>query len=63
MASCERINNNFDKGRTIFEKLEAARKVTAGVLVGTGTHRVGNDVKMVVSRKRKKRNDKDAKKK
>ena len=44
MASREIIQNNFVQGNTIAQKLETAKKITAGVLVGTYMHRVGKDI-------------------
>jgi len=45
MAARERIRKNYEEGVLISETLKKAKKVTAGVLVSSGKHRIGMDVR------------------
>ena len=61
MAARERIKNNVEVGLTLKERLEKCKKVTAGVLVGMGRHRLDTDVHSEIHSRKRKRIEKAAK--
>ena len=61
MAARERIRCNYEQGLTISENLKKAKKVTAGVVVSSGKHRVGKDVCTEIRDRKRRRIEKEVK--
>ena len=61
MAARERIRSNYEQGLPISENLKKAKKVTAGVVVSSGKHRVGKDVCTEIRDRKRRRIEKEAK--
>ena len=60
MATRERIRNNYEQGLTITETLKKAKKVTAGVLISFGKHRVGIDFRKEIYHQKRRQIQKEA---
>ena len=60
MAARERIKNNVEVGLTLKERLQKCKKVTAGVIVGMGKHRLDKDIHSEIQSRKRQRIEKAA---